>query len=49
MFTVAYCPALWFYLMDKRLVEVVGGDARKINFDARQRDRLIAKFNLKTT
>ena len=48
MFTAAYIPALWFHLMDHRLVKVVGGDARKINFDARQRDRLIAKFDLKT-
>ncbi|MBP6280069.1 MAG: alkane 1-monooxygenase [Rhodocyclaceae bacterium] len=46
MFSAAYIPALWFRLMDQRLVDFVGGDARKINFDARQRERLIEKFKL---
>ncbi len=46
MFSAAYIPALWFRLMDQRLVDFVGGNARKINFDARQRERLIEKFKL---
>lgn len=46
MFSAAYIPALWFRMMDQRLVDFVGGDARKINFDGRQRERLIEKFKL---
>lgn len=46
MFSASYIPALWFRLMDQRLVDFVGGNARKINFDARQRERLIEKFKL---
>ena len=47
MFSAAYIPALWFRLMDQRLVDFVGGDARKINFDARHREQLISRFKLK--
>ncbi|MEN9628379.1 MAG: hypothetical protein RJA10_1606 [Pseudomonadota bacterium] len=47
MFPVAYVPPLWFAVMDKRLVQAVGGDASRINFDLRQRQRLVAKFGLR--
>ena len=32
--------------MDRRLVQAVGGDAARINFQPGQRDRLVAKFGL---
>ena len=49
MFSAAYIPALWFRLMDQRLVDFVGGDALKINFDARHRKQLISRFKLKNS
>ena len=46
MFPLAYVPPLWFAVMDKRLVQAVGGDASRINFEAGERARLVAKFGL---
>jgi len=46
MFPVAYFPPVWFWLMDRRLVAAVGGDASRINFDPARRARLCAKFGL---
>ena len=46
MFSLAYVPALWFAVMDKRLVQAVGGDVRRINFAPGQRERLIARHGL---
>jgi alkane 1-monooxygenase len=46
MFPVAYVPPLWFAVMDHRLVQAVGGDASRINFDPRHRRRLMATFGL---
>jgi alkane 1-monooxygenase len=46
MFPLAYVPPLWFAVMDRRLVEAVGRDASRINFDPRRRERLMAKFGL---
>lgn len=46
MFTVAYVPPLWFALMDHRLVEAVGRDPSRINFEPGQRHRLMARHGL---
>lgn len=46
MFLVAYIPPLWRYVMDERLLKVVGRDARNINLDPAQRQALIARYQL---
>jgi len=46
MFTVAYIPPLWRYVMDERLLCVVGRDASRINLDPRQRDALVRRYQL---
>jgi alkane 1-monooxygenase len=46
MFPVAYVPAWWFAVMDKRLVAAVGRDASRINFAPGQRARLVARHGL---
>ena len=47
MFPLAYVPPLWFAVMDKRLLDAVGRDPARINFDPAQRDRLIARHGLR--
>ncbi len=49
MFTVAYVPALWRYVMNERLLGVVGRDASRINLDPRQRAALIRRYGLQNT
>ncbi|MBA3059335.1 MAG: alkane 1-monooxygenase [Gammaproteobacteria bacterium] len=49
MFTVAYIPALWRYVMNERLLGVVGRDASRINLDPRQRAALIRRYGLQDT
>jgi len=46
MFLVAYIPPLWRYVMDERLLKVVGRDASRINIDPGKRAALIAKYHL---
>jgi alkane 1-monooxygenase len=46
MFIPVLNPPVWFWLMDRRLLETVGRDVSRINFDPKARDRLIAKYNL---
>ena len=46
MFTLAYIPPLWRYVMDERLLAVVGRDASRLNLDPGQRQTLIAKYGL---
>jgi alkane 1-monooxygenase len=46
MFLVAYIPPLWRYVMDERLLKVVGRDASKINLDPGKRDALIKRYQL---
>ena len=46
MFLVAYLPPLWFWLMDRRLVEAVHFDPARINFAEGQRERLMARYGL---
>lgn len=47
MFTIAYFPPLWRYVMDERLLGVVGRDASRINLDPRQRSALIQRHHLR--
>ena len=49
MFPLAYVPALWFAVMDRRLVEAVGRDPARINFDPRRREALMARHGLIAT
>lgn len=44
MFPLAYVPWLWFRVMDRRLVEAVGGDPERVNFDPRRRAGRLALF-----
>ncbi len=46
MFPIAYLSPLWFALMDRRLVQAVGRDASRINFDPARRQRLMARHGL---
>lgn len=46
MFLLAYVPRLWFRVMDRRLLAVVGSDIERINFDPGQRDALIRRYRL---
>ena len=46
MFSVAYFPPLWRRVMDPRLLQAVGRDAARINFDPRQRQALIRHHQL---
>ena len=46
MFTLAYFPALWFKVMDRRLLALpqIRGDLAKVNVAPRQRARLAARY-----
>jgi alkane 1-monooxygenase len=46
MFSLAYFPPLWRRVMDPRLLQTVGRDASRINFDPRQRQALINRHQL---
>lgn len=46
MFSVAYIPPLWRRVMDPRLLQAVGHDAARINFDPVQRQALIRRHQL---
>ena len=46
MFLLAQVPPLWFRVMDKRLVEAVGHDPCRINFDPAKRSALMRKYSL---
>jgi alkane 1-monooxygenase len=46
MFVVAYLPPLWFRVMDRRLLAAVGHNPGRINFDPRQRERLMRQHGL---
>ena len=47
MYFVAYFPALWFSVMDKRLLAIphINGDFSKINLDPKYADKLKAKYS----
>jgi alkane 1-monooxygenase len=46
MYLVAYFPPLWFKLMDRRLLDAVGRDPARINFEPAKRDRLMRRYAL---
>jgi len=47
MFMAAYVPPLWFSLMNHRLVEAVGGDASRINFEPAKKARLMKRYGIR--
>ena len=49
MFLVAYVPPLWFRMMDPRLLQVVGRDPSKINFQPGCEHRLRSRYGLPAT
>lgn len=48
MFVLAYFPPLWFRVMDRRLLRLVGGDPGRINFDPVRREALLARYGLRS-
>ena len=46
MFLVAYIPPLWRYVMDERLLQVVGRDASRINIDPAKRSAIVRRYQL---
>ena len=46
MFFISYFPPIWYKVMDKRLLEHAGYDARNINFDPAKREKLIRKYGI---
>lgn len=44
MFLLAYVPALWFRVMDPRLVAAVDGDASRVNFQPERREALLRRY-----
>jgi alkane 1-monooxygenase len=48
MITAAYFPALWFALMDHRVVAHYAGDLGKINLQPSERQRLLKKWQPRT-
>lgn len=43
-FTLAYIPPLWRAVMDRRVLEVYGGDITKVNIDPRKREKILARY-----
>ena len=48
MFLIAYIPPLWFWVMDRRLLDAVRRDPEKINFDPARREQLMRSYGLMT-
>ena len=46
MFLLAYVPPLWFKVMDRRLLDLVGDDIERINFDPARREDLMRRYGL---
>ncbi|MBE2263565.1 MAG: alkane 1-monooxygenase [Burkholderiaceae bacterium] len=46
MFLACYLPPFWFWLMDRRVVELAQGDVSRIHFQPGQQARLMRKFGL---
>jgi len=46
MFPLAYVPALWFKVMNPRLLGLphVQGDLSRVNIDPRHRDEIVARY-----
>ena len=43
-FTLAYFPPLWRAVMDKRVLEVYGGDITRVNIQPSKRERILARY-----
>jgi alkane 1-monooxygenase len=46
MFVIAWIPPLWFFVMNERLLESVGRDHRRINFDPAAKGALMKAYKL---
>lgn len=46
MFLLAYMPSLWFWVMNRRLVNVVNGDPSRINFDPSRRALMMRRYGI---
>lgn len=46
MFLVAYIPPLWRYVMDERLLAVVGREAKNLNIQPSKRAEIIRRYGL---
>ena len=47
MFLLAYFPALFFRVMNPRLLKAVGNDASRINFQPGKKDALVSRYALR--
>ncbi|MBB2496636.1 alkane 1-monooxygenase [Aquipseudomonas ullengensis] len=46
MYLLAYCPPLWFRVMNPRLLQAVNGETARINFQPGHRERLMRQYHL---
>ena len=48
MYLMAYCPPLWFSVMNKRLlaIEHINGDLNKVNLDPKNEAKIRKKYGL---
>lgn len=46
MYLLAYCPPLWFSVMNPRLLAAVNNDATRINFQPGMREQLMQRYGL---
>lgn len=44
MFAIAFVPPLWRALMDRKVLELYGGDVTRINIDPKKRERILLKY-----
>ena len=47
MFLACYIPPVWFWLMDRRVVDWAQGDASRINFQPGKKEALVRKFGMR--
>ncbi|WP_273453618.1 alkane 1-monooxygenase [Nevskia ramosa] len=48
-FTLAYFPPLWRAVMDRRVLEVYGGDITRVNIQPGKRAEILARYGASTT
>lgn len=46
MYLLAYCPPLWFRVMNPRLLQAVNGETARINFQPGHREHLMRQYQL---
>jgi alkane 1-monooxygenase len=49
MFLACYIPPVWFWLMDRRVVNWANGDASRIHFQPGKKEALVRKFDMHTS